>query len=67
MCVTNIMHMGLRGKVPAKSYAEIIGLCNNTEDERTGDEIARDVIKKAGLEVSDDILRTDGNTGSGCQ
>lgn len=39
------------GKGIVKSYADIIGLHGNTEDTRSGDEIARDIITKYGLEV----------------
>lgn len=40
-----------QGKSLAKRYAEIIGLEKKEADNRTGDEIAADVINRMGLKL----------------
>ena len=49
--MSNALYYQSRGKMPTKTFAQIIGLEKSEEDNRSGDEIALDVVNKLGLEV----------------
>lgn len=49
--MSNALYYQSRGKTPTKTFAQIIGLDKVEEDNRSGDEIALDVVNRLGLEV----------------
>lgn len=49
--VTDSLYLNGQNQRFVKRYSEFIGLTQNEVDTRTGDEIAEDIIKRAGLEV----------------
>lgn len=49
--VTDSLYYEGRNQTFTVRYSEIIGLNKTTAEARTGDEIAADIIKRAGLEV----------------
>jgi hypothetical protein len=50
--MSNALYYQSRGKTHVKTFAQIIGLeKSEEEDNRSGDEIALDIVNKLGLEV----------------
>lgn len=47
--ITDSLYYYSKEMAPSKRYAEIIGLVE--QDKRSGDEIALDIVKKAGLKL----------------
>lgn len=54
--VTDSLYLDAQNKMMNMRYAEIIGLKKTKVDTRSGDEIAEDVIKRAGLEVNNGCI-----------
>jgi hypothetical protein len=49
--MSNALYYQSHGKMHTKTFAQIIGLEKSEEDNRSGDEIALDIVNKLGLEV----------------
>jgi hypothetical protein len=49
--MSNALYYQSRGKMHVKTFAQIIGLEKSEEDNRSGDEIALEIVNKLGLEV----------------
>lgn len=49
--VTDTLYYSARGQILNQRYADLINIKTEAKDNRSGDEIAADIIKRAGLVV----------------
>jgi len=52
--ITDILRASGQWQTPPRRFAELIGLIE--QDNRSGDEIAEDVIRRAGLVVENELI-----------
>lgn len=49
--ITDTLYYSARGQIPTQRYADLINIKTKSKDNRSGEEIAADIIKRAGLVV----------------